>query len=149
MKRGALPFFTGNQLKIIALVTMTCDHVGMQIFPQLIWLRIIGRLAFPIYAYMIAEGCAHRCAYCAIPGIRGKGRSRPPEMILAEAQALLASGCRELNVIAQDPMLYGIIIGIVGLLVLSLAYPVYMQVTKKEREKIAPEILRLTEELLK
>lgn len=43
----------------------------------------------------------------------------------------------------------GIIIGIVGLAVLSLAYPVYLQVTKKEREKIAPEILRLTDELLK
>ncbi len=43
----------------------------------------------------------------------------------------------------------GIIIGIVGLAVLSFAYPVYLQVTKKEREKIAPEILRLTDELLK
>lgn len=43
----------------------------------------------------------------------------------------------------------GIVIGVVGLTVLSLAYPVYLQVTKKEREKIAPEILRLTEELLK
>ena len=43
----------------------------------------------------------------------------------------------------------GIVIGVVGLAVLSLAYPVYLQVTKKEREKIAPEVLRLTEELLK
>ena len=50
---------TGNQLKIIAMITMTCDHVGMQIFPHLLWLRIIGRLAMPIYAYMIAEGCRH------------------------------------------------------------------------------------------
>lgn len=50
---------TGNQLKIIAMITMTCDHVGMQIFPQLLWLRMIGRLAMPIYAYMIAEGCRH------------------------------------------------------------------------------------------
>ena len=50
---------TGNQLKIIAMITMTCDHVGMQIFPQLLWMRIIGRLAMPIYAYMIAEGCRH------------------------------------------------------------------------------------------
>ena len=47
---------TGNQLKLIAMLTMTCDHVGMQIFPQLLWLRVIGRLAMPIYAYMIAEG---------------------------------------------------------------------------------------------
>ena len=43
----------------------------------------------------------------------------------------------------------GIVIGMVGLVVLSLAYPVYMKVTKKEREKIAPEIMRLTDELLK
>lgn len=50
---------TGNQLKIIAMITMTCDHVGMQIFAQLLWMRIIGRLAMPIYAYMIAEGCRH------------------------------------------------------------------------------------------
>ena len=50
---------TGNQLKIIAMITMTCDHVGVQIFPNLLWLRLIGRLAMPVYAYMIAEGCRH------------------------------------------------------------------------------------------
>ena len=50
---------TGNQLKIIAMIAMTCDHVGVQIFPRLLWLRIIGRLAMPIYAFMIAEGCRH------------------------------------------------------------------------------------------
>ena len=50
---------TGNQLKLIAMITMTCDHVGVQIFPQCLWLRILGRLAMPIYAYMIAEGCRH------------------------------------------------------------------------------------------
>ena len=50
---------TGNQLKLIAMITMTCDHVGVQIFPKCLWLRILGRLAMPIYAYMIAEGCRH------------------------------------------------------------------------------------------
>ena len=50
---------TGNQLKILAMIAMTCDHVGVQMFPQCLWLRIIGRLAMPIYAYMIAEGCRH------------------------------------------------------------------------------------------
>ena len=50
---------TGNQLKLIAMLAMTCDHVGVQLFPQALWLRIIGRLAMPIYAYMIAEGCRH------------------------------------------------------------------------------------------
>lgn len=48
-----------NQLKMIALVTMTIDHVGMLLFPRIVLLRVIGRLAFPIFAYMIAEGCAH------------------------------------------------------------------------------------------
>ena len=68
-------------------------------------LRFTGKA----FAYLkIAEGCAHRCSYCAIPGIRGKYRSRPPESILEEAKALIKSGCRELNIVAQDPMLYGI-----------------------------------------
>ncbi len=48
---------TGNQLKILALIAMTCDHAGKQLLPQFIFLQIIGRLAFPIFAYMIAEGC--------------------------------------------------------------------------------------------
>lgn len=50
---------TGNQLKLIALVTMTIDHVGLMLLPQYDILRIIGRLAFPIYAWMIAEGSRH------------------------------------------------------------------------------------------
>ena len=49
----------GNQLKLLALLTMTCDHIGMQLFPQALWLRCIGRLAMPIFAFMIAEGCRH------------------------------------------------------------------------------------------
>lgn len=48
---------TGNQLKIIALITMTIDHIGMYLLPQFLFLRIIGRLSMPIFAYMIAEGC--------------------------------------------------------------------------------------------
>jgi hypothetical protein len=51
--------FSGNALKILAMIAMTCDHVGLMFFPQATFLRIIGRLAFPIYAYCIAEGCAH------------------------------------------------------------------------------------------
>ena len=50
---------TSNQLKLLAMLTMTLDHIGVQMFPGVLWLRIVGRLAFPIYAYMIAEGCAH------------------------------------------------------------------------------------------
>lgn len=50
---------SGNQLKILALVTMTCDHVGKQLLPDLVFLQILGRLSFPIFAYMIAEGCLY------------------------------------------------------------------------------------------
>ena len=49
----------GNQLKIVALLAMTCDHIGKQLLPQNEILQIVGRLAFPIFAYMIAEGCVH------------------------------------------------------------------------------------------
>ena len=67
------------------------------------------RLTGAAFAYLkIAEGCAHRCSYCAIPAIRGQYRSRPLRSIVSEARALLATGVRELNVIAQDPLLYGV-----------------------------------------
>jgi ribosomal protein S12 methylthiotransferase len=60
------------------------------------------------YAYLkIAEGCDHRCAFCAIPAIRGRRRSRPPEALVREAEALLAAGYRELNLVAQDTTSYG------------------------------------------
>jgi len=49
---------TGNALKIIAIISMTIDHIGVQLVSNDI-LRIIGRLAFPIFAYMIAEGCRY------------------------------------------------------------------------------------------
>jgi ribosomal protein S12 methylthiotransferase len=66
------------------------------------------RFSGPAFAYLkIAEGCVHRCRYCAIPGIRGGYRSRSLSAILAEARALLKTGVKELNVIAQDPMIWG------------------------------------------
>lgn len=59
-KRCYLPaWLSGNQLKILALITMTVDHIGVQLLPNLTVLRIIGRLSFPIFAYMIAEGCRY------------------------------------------------------------------------------------------
>ncbi len=50
---------SNNQLKMIALVCMTIDHIGAYILTDWIILRIIGRIAFPIFAYMIAEGCTY------------------------------------------------------------------------------------------
>src|SRR6202008_4859322 len=59
-------------------------------------------------AYLkIAEGCNHPCSFCVIPQMRGKHRSRSPESVLAEIQALVTSGVREINLISQDTTYYG------------------------------------------
>ena len=61
------------------------------------------------YAYLrIAEGCSNRCAYCVIPSLRGKYRSRRMEDILSEARALAEGGVKECIVIAQDITRYGV-----------------------------------------
>ena len=62
----------------------------------------------PAWAYLrIAEGCDNFCAFCAIPYIRGRYRSRSMENVLAEAKDLAAHGVKELIVIAQDITRYG------------------------------------------
>ena len=50
---------SGNTLKIIAAVSMLLDHIGYLFFPQMIIFRILGRIAFPIFAFMVAEGCRY------------------------------------------------------------------------------------------
>ena len=63
----------------------------------------------PYVAYLrIAEGCDNHCAYCVIPSLRGKYRSRKMENVLAEAQKLADDGVKELIIIAQDITRYGI-----------------------------------------
>ncbi|MDO4558880.1 MAG: 30S ribosomal protein S12 methylthiotransferase RimO, partial [Planctomycetia bacterium] len=60
-------------------------------------------------AYLkIAEGCARRCAYCAIPQIRGPHVSKPVGQAVVEARELVASGAREIVLIAQDLTFYGL-----------------------------------------
>ncbi len=64
-----------------------------------------GRRSF---AYLkIAEGCSNRCAYCAIPAIRGPYRSRPEQDILTEAAWLRDQGVEEIILVAQDTTRYG------------------------------------------
>ena len=66
------------------------------------------RLNAPHYAYIkIAEGCNHACAYCAIPRIRGRHRSRPLANVVREARSWVEQGVRELNLIAQDTTYFG------------------------------------------
>eukprot|EP00186_Timspurckia_oligopyrenoides_P004154 CAMPEP_0182445028 /NCGR_PEP_ID=MMETSP1172-20130603/3293_1 /TAXON_ID=708627 /ORGANISM="Timspurckia oligopyrenoides, Strain CCMP3278" /LENGTH=522 /DNA_ID=CAMNT_0024640723 /DNA_START=50 /DNA_END=1618 /DNA_ORIENTATION=+ len=55
----------------------------------------------------VAEGCDHACTFCAIPGFRGKFRSKPWDDLILEAQHLADSGVRELNLIAEDTNQYG------------------------------------------
>ncbi len=50
---------SSNALKIIALISMTIDHIGLMFFPQYNIFRIIGRIALPIFSFMIAEGCRY------------------------------------------------------------------------------------------
>ena len=63
----------------------------------------------PYTAYLkIAEGCSNGCAFCIIPKLRGRYRSRSVEALLAEAKKLAGSGVKELIVIAQDITRYGL-----------------------------------------
>lgn len=67
---------SANILKIIAMVAMTIDHMGFLLFPEKGWMRIVGRIAFPIFSYFIAEGCRYtknRRKYLAQIGLLGIG----------------------------------------------------------------------------
>ncbi|MFH1060692.1 MAG: 30S ribosomal protein S12 methylthiotransferase RimO [Pseudomonadota bacterium] len=62
----------------------------------------------PAWAYLrVADGCEHRCAFCTIPRIRGKLRSRGIDDILTEARRLAECGVREINLVAQDLCSFG------------------------------------------
>lgn len=68
--------------------------------------RILATPSYSAYLKM-AEGCDHACAFCDIPRLRGKLRSRKIESCVAEARQLAAQGVRELNLISQDSSEYG------------------------------------------
>lgn len=61
------------------------------------------------YAYLkISEGCNHRCSFCIIPSMRGDLVSRGAAEVMAEAEALVSAGVRELLVVSQDTSAYGV-----------------------------------------
>jgi len=69
------------------------------------------------WAYLrISEGCSHRCSFCTVPAIRGRFRSKPKWLILAEAEELVSAGAVELNIIAQDTTCYGVDLSGISLL---------------------------------
>ena len=55
--KNKISVLSGTSLKIIGALFMVCDHVGMLLFPDVVILRILGRIALPIFAFLIAEGC--------------------------------------------------------------------------------------------
>jgi len=69
--------------------------------------RVISTPSYTAYI-KVAEGCDNRCAYCAIPMIRGTYRSRTIESIVSEARDLSGKGVKEINLIAQDITRYGL-----------------------------------------
>ena len=58
-KTQGIRFLDGTMLKIIAMVSMAFDHVGDMFFPDIMWMRMVGRLAMPIFAFCITEGYIH------------------------------------------------------------------------------------------
>ena len=71
-------------------------------------------------------------------------------LVLGIGMSLIMTDIGEIiGLIGIPSMVGGIIFGVIGIILVCLAYPIYVHISKKEREKIAPEIIRLTEELLK
>lgn len=56
MNGKSTPELTQNQIKLIAAASMLLDHIGAELLPGMLWLRIVGRLAFPVFSFCIWEG---------------------------------------------------------------------------------------------
>ena len=102
---------TGSYSDIVAAIDALLDDQQVRLFdsidaPEQETGRILTTPEH--YAYLkIAEGCDNRCAYCIIPYLRGKFRSRTMDDVLYEARLLADSGVKELIVVAQDTSRYG------------------------------------------
>ena len=87
----------GESFAEAGLPTFIYDHAAPRI-----------RTTLPHTAFIkISEGCNHPCAFCIIPTVRGRHRSRPMESIVDEAKRLADEGVREVVLIAQDTTWYG------------------------------------------
>lgn len=102
---------TGSYTEVVPAIEALLQGETVEVFgsidePEQETGRIVTTPAH--YAYIkIAEGCDNHCAYCVIPSLRGKFRSRQPDDILYEARLLAQSGVKELIVVAQDTSRYG------------------------------------------
>ena len=112
---------TNNQLKIIAMLAMLSDHIDKELLPQYPVLQIIGRLAFPIFAYMIAEGCFYT-----------KNKMRYFLTV-----ALLGVGCQAVYLVAEHSFYQNILITFS----LSIILIFSLENFRIKREKISASIL--------
>jgi len=105
-----------DDLNMISKVVDSITSDGKQVYeistdsPVKLFEPAVPGLSFSgnSFSYIkIAEGCTHRCAFCAIPNIRGKHRSRSIDNIVREAEAILENGIKEINLISQDTTFYG------------------------------------------
>lgn len=102
---------TGNYADIVGAIEVLLEGQAVSLFgsidePEQETGRIVTTPEH--YAFIkIAEGCDNRCAYCVIPYLRGKYRSRQMDDVLYEARLLASSGVKELIVVAQDTSRYG------------------------------------------
>ena len=103
---------TGSYENIVDAVQAAYGHEKRAYFGAMEQADLNGQrsLLTPKYTayFKIAEGCSNTCAYCIIPKLRGKYRSRDFETLLQEAQLLSDAGVKELIVIAQDTTKYGV-----------------------------------------
>ena len=100
---------SGTSLKIFAMLCMTVDHMGLLLLDNFWLCRVIGRLAFPIFAYMIAEGCRytrHRARYLLL--LLGEG-------LLCSAVYYLAQGSLEQNILITFSLSVLLIFGLFDL----------------------------------
>jgi len=99
--------------KTKTVVAAPATAPAVDVNPRPIYIPDFGTPRFRLtprhFAYLkIAEGCNHPCSFCIIPRMRGSHRSRQQADLAAEAQALVADGVREINLISQDSTYYGL-----------------------------------------